>query len=256
MSGWPRPNRFTRGDQMNRGNLIYEGKAKKIYSVEDHPDLLWQEFKNSLTAFNGVKKGEFDVKGSVNRDICVTIFKYFQQHGIATHLVELIDNNVMITRKLNMIPLEVVMRNRVAGSLKKKFNLPEGQEIEPTLVEFYYKDDALNDPFISDDQILMMGLINRDQIAQLKKAGLLINKLLKEFFKKIGIDLVDFKVEFGTNASGEIILADEISPDSCRLWDSKTQEKLDKDRFRFDLGDVKEGYIEVYSRMKKEWGNL
>jgi phosphoribosylaminoimidazole-succinocarboxamide synthase len=241
---------------VTRGNLIYEGKAKTIYSVENHPELLWQEFKNSLTAFNGVKKGSFDVKGSVNRDICATIFKYFQQRGIATHMVELIDNNVMVTKKLKMIPLEVVMRNRVAGSLKKKFNLPEGQEINPTLVEFYYKDDALNDPFISEDQILMMKLVSRDQINELKKSGLMINNHLKEFFKKMGIDLVDFKIEFGITDSGEIMLADEISPDSCRLWDTKTQEKLDKDRFRFDLGDVKTGYTEIYFRIQKQWGNL
>jgi phosphoribosylaminoimidazole-succinocarboxamide synthase len=241
---------------VSKGSLIYEGKAKKIFAVENHPELLWQEFKNSLTAFNGVKKGEFDVKGSLNRDICATIFKYFHQRGIQTHMVELLDNNVMITKKLKMIPLEVVMRNRAAGSLKKKFNMQEGEKIEPCLVEFYFKNDELNDPFMSDDQILMLKIISRSQIDELKKMGLMINQHLKEFFKKMDIDLIDFKVEFGISNNGEIMLADEISPDSCRLWDMKTQEKLDKDRFRFDLGDVKAGYSEIYSRIQKNWSDL
>mgnify|MGYP001028962386 CR=1 FL=1 len=234
-----------------KGNLLYEGKAKKIFEVEGHPELLWQEFKNSLTAFNGVKKGEFDVKGSVNRDICATIYKYLGTHGIASHMVENIDNNVMITQKLKMVPLEVVVRNRVAGSLKKKLNLPEGQAIEPSLVEFYYKNDELNDPFISDDHILMLKLLDKNQIESLKKTALAVNTHLKDFFRKIDIDLIDFKIEFGQKPNGELMLADEISPDSCRLWDMKTKEKLDKDRFRYDLGDVKTGYVEIANRIQK-----
>ncbi len=241
---------------MTKGELLYEGKAKRIYSVVGKPDLIWQEFKNSLTAFNGVKKGEFDIKGSLNRDICAKIFRYLEQNGLATHMVEILNAHVMITKKLQMIPLEIVVRNRVAGSLKKKFDLVEGDKIEPPLVEFYYKKDELNDPFMSDDQIVMMKILNHNQILHLKKMGLLINQHLKIFFEKIGIDLVDFKVEMGFDISDEVVLADEISPDSCRLWDIKTNEKLDKDRFRYDLGDVKMGYSEIGSRIQKVWGSL
>ncbi len=236
-----------------KGELLYEGKAKRIFSVLNHDELLWQEFKNSLTAFNGVKKGEFDVKGSLNRNISAKIFKFLEKDNIPSHMVEVLDDNVMITKKLKMIPLEVVMRNVVAGSLKKKFNLEEGTKIEPCLVEFYFKNDELNDPFISDDQILMMKLLNQEQISQIKKLGLAVNKNLKEFFSKVGIDLVDFKIEVGMNEERNIILADEISPDSCRLWDAKTKEKFDKDRFRYDLGDVKTGYMEIYNRLTKEY---
>lgn len=233
-----------------KGDLLYEGKAKRIFSVREDDTLLWQEFKNSLTAFNGVKKGEFDVKGSLNRDISAQIFKHLAKNQIPSHMIKTLEDNVMITQKLEMIPLEVVMRNVVAGSLKKKFNLEEGTEINPALVEFYYKNDALNDPFISDDQILMLKLLTQEQIAQSKKIGLLINKHLKEYFRKTGILLVDFKIELGFDKNRNIILADEISPDSCRLWDAMTKEKFDKDRFRYDLGDVKTGYLEIYNRLK------
>ncbi|MES2768136.1 MAG: phosphoribosylaminoimidazolesuccinocarboxamide synthase [Bdellovibrionota bacterium] len=233
-----------------KGSLLYEGKAKTIFSVLEDENLLWQEFKNSLTAFNGVKRGEFDVKGSLNRDISSKIFNYLKSNNIPSHMVDLIGENVMITKKLKMIPLEVVMRNIVAGSLKKKFNLEEGREINPALVEFYFKNDELNDPFISDDHILMLKILDSNQIAQIKELGLAVNKNLKDFFAKVGIDLVDFKIEIGFDKDGQILLADEISPDSCRLWDSKTKEKFDKDRFRYDLGDVKTGYIEIYNRLK------
>ena len=229
-----------------KGALLYEGKAKTIFSVLEDENLLWQEFKNSLTAFNGVKKGEFDVKGTLNRDISAKIFNYLKSNNIPSHMIELVGENVMITKKLKMIPLEVVMRNIVAGSLKKKFNLEEGKEINPALVEFYFKNDELNDPFISDDHILMLEIINSKQIEQIKELGLAVNKNLKAFFAKVGIDLVDFKIEIGFDNEGQILLADEISPDSCRLWDAKTKEKFDKDRFRYDLGDVKTGYIEIH----------
>jgi phosphoribosylaminoimidazole-succinocarboxamide synthase len=242
---------MTANMKYNKGDLIYEGKAKRIFSVKEDPKLLWQEFKNSLTAFNGVKKGEFDVKGSLNRDISTQIFNYLATHQIPSHMVAVLDDNVMITKKLTMIPVEVVARNIVAGSLKKKFNLEEGKEINPALVEFYYKNDELNDPFISDDHILMLKLLNPAQIDQIKKLALNVNKHLKTFFAKAGIDLVDFKIEVGFDEKGEIMLADEISPDSCRLWDAKTKEKLDKDRFRYDLGDVKTGYMEIFNRLKK-----
>jgi phosphoribosylaminoimidazole-succinocarboxamide synthase len=234
-----------------KGELLYEGKAKRIFSVVEDDKLLWQVFKNSLTAFNGVKKGEFDIKGTLNRDISAKIFKFLKSNQIPSHLIDLVDDNVMITKKLKMIPVEVVVRNKVAGSLKKKFNLKEGSIITPSLVEFYYKNDELNDPFISDDHVLMLKILNEKQIAQVKELALNVNTHLKKFFTSIGIDLVDFKIEIGLDEKGDLLLADEISPDSCRLWDSKTQEKLDKDRFRHDLGDVKTGYLEIYNRIKK-----
>lgn len=233
-----------------QGDLIYEGKAKKIFSINNRTDLLWQEFKNSLTAFNGVKKGDFDVKGQLNRDISAAVFRYLKNHGIRSHYVETLDSNVMITQKLKMIPLEVVVRNKAAGSLQKKFDLPEGGDVNPPLVEFYFKKDELNDPFMSDDQVLMLRLLNQEQIAKVKNVALEINKFLKKFFDGIQIDLIDFKMEFGFNEQNEFILGDEISPDSCRLWDKNSKEKLDKDRFRFDLGDVKTGYNEIFTRIK------
>ncbi len=234
-----------------KGELLYEGKAKKIFSVREDSQLLWQEFKNSLTAFNGVKKGEFDVKGTLNRNISQKIFNALAQNQIPSHMVDVIGDNVMITKKLKMIPLEVVARNIVAGSLKKKFNLEEGLKINPALIEFYYKDDALNDPFISDDQILMLKILTKDQIDEIKKLAASVNHYLEGFFSEIGILLVDFKIEIGFDEKGNIILADEISPDSCRLWDKETKEKFDKDRFRYDLGDVKTGYMEIYNRINK-----
>jgi phosphoribosylaminoimidazole-succinocarboxamide synthase len=236
------------------GDLLYEGKAKKIFTVQNRSDLLWQEFKNSLTAFNGVKKGEFDIKGQLNRDISAIIFRYLKNHGIRCHYVDALQSNIMITQKLKMIPLEVVVRNKVAGSLQKKFGLQEGIEINPPLVEFYFKKDELNDPFMSDDQVVMLKLLSYDQITKLKSTSLEINKFLKKFFDAIEITLVDFKMEFGLSETGEFVLGDEISPDSCRLWDKKTGEKLDKDRFRHDLGDVKTGYNEVASRIQKNYG--
>lgn len=242
--------------KFTKGDLLYEGKAKRIFSVKEDGAFLWQEFKNSLTAFNGVKKGEFDIKGGINRNISTAIFKFLKNKGLSSHFIDTLDDNVMITKKLTMIPLEVVVRNKVAGSLKKKFDMPEGEVIDPPLLEFYFKNDALNDPFMGDDHVLMLKILNKDQILEVKKFALMVNGYLKEFFKKVEIDLVDFKIELGFDSDKKIVLADEISPDSCRLWDLKTGEKLDKDRFRFDLGDVKSGYVQIDERIKKIWGDL
>lgn len=238
------------------GDFIYEGKAKRIFSVKDRNDLLWQEFKNNLTAFNGVKKSSFDSKGEMNRDISSAIFRFLKNHGIKSHYIGHQDKNIMITQALEMVPLEVVVRNRVAGSLQKKFNLIEGHPIEPALVEFYFKKDELNDPFLSEDHILMLKILNPEQITKLKNYAKEVNHFLKKFFDSIKIILVDFKVEFGMNSSGDLILADEISPDSCRLWDSVTLEKMDKDVFRQDLGDIHEAYKKVYERIKKQYGEM
>lgn len=237
--------------QYQKAELLYEGKAKKIYSLKDHPDFVWVDFKNSLTAFNALKKGEFENKGSINRDISSLIFKFLKSEGVESHWVADPGPEAMIVKKLEIIPLEVVVRNWLAGSTAKKLGIEEGKKLSKPLVEFYFKNDALADPFLSDDQIYMMEIVSETQLATLKKKALEINQALLKMWQKAGIQLVDFKIEFGQDKAGNIILADEISPDCCRLWDLTTQEKLDKDRFRRDLGNVKSSYEEVLKRLQK-----
>jgi phosphoribosylaminoimidazole-succinocarboxamide synthase len=237
-----------------KAEQIYEGKGKRVFAIKGQKDFLLQEFKNQLTAFNAQKVAELDGKGELNLLITTAIFKFLAKKGIQTHFVEKLSNTECVTKRLSMIPLEVVVRNTLAGSTAKKFAIEEGTPLDEPLVEFYYKKDELNDPFISDDQALMIKAVNsQNDLDNLKNQGLAVNDALTEFFQKCGIKLVDFKLEFGKNAEGEIILGDEISPDSCRLWDLKTNEKLDKDRFRRDLGQVKEKYQEVWNRIQKEW---
>lgn len=236
-------------------HLLYEGKAKRVYSIEQ-PDQVYLEFKDSLTAFNAQKKGSFDQKGSINRDIAAFIFEYLKQRGVQSHYCSSEGENGMVVQKVKIIPFEVVIRNTLAGSTAKKLGIEEGKILKKPLVEFYYKDDALADPFVSDDQILMMELATQTQIDKMKSLALSINSHLKELFQSIQIDLIDFKIEFGTNAKNEILLADEITPDCCRLWDQKTKEKLDKDRFRRDLGSVKESYMEVLNRLNNKRKSL
>ena len=234
------------------GKLLYEGKAKKIYAGEK-PHILQVEFKNSLTAFNALKKGSFDNKGKVNRDIASLLFRQLQKAGVESHWISDKGEIEMIVHEVKIIPLEVVVRNTLAGSTAKKLGIEEGKVLAKPLVEFYYKDDQLADPFVSDDQALMMGFVNESDLAELKRLALKINENLKRIFSEIGIDLIDFKVEFGRDHQGRILLADEITPDCCRLWDKKTQEKLDKDRFRRDLGNVKESYEEVLKRLQEKF---
>ena len=242
---------------MTKGKLLYEGKAKRLYEIEGKPELVWQEFKDSLTAFNAQKLGSFPGKGVVNREISALIFKYLGSHGVLHHWIENRSQDVMITKKLSMLKLEVVVRNRLAGSTAKKFGKPEGEVLATPLVEFYLKEDALADPFMSDDQALMLGVVkNSAEIDEIKSLARKVNSNLITFFKKAGLDLVDFKIELGRTVKGELLLADEISPDTCRLWDEKTQEKMDKDRFRRDLGKVQESYEEVCSRLKNSWGEI
>ena len=233
-----------------KGHLLYEGKAKKIFSIPGKPHEVLVEYKNSLTAFNALKKGEFDGKGSVNRDITSLIFRHLKKHGVKTHWHSDVGETEMIVEKVNIIPLEVVVRNTLAGSTAKKFGIEEGKKLQKPLVEFYYKNDELQDPFMSDDQVLMLEIATEQEIREIKLKALQINSHLKDLFREAGIDLVDFKIEFGKDLQGEILLADEISPDCCRLWDLKTQEKMDKDRFRRDLGHVKESYRQVLERLK------
>lgn len=238
-------------DQYQKSELLYEGKAKKIYAIKDHPDHVWVDFKNSLTAFNALKKGEFEEKGSINRQISSLIFKFLKLEGIDSHWVADLGPEAMVVKKLEIIPLEVVVRNWLAGSTAKKLGLEEGRILKQPLVEFYFKNDALADPFLSDDQILMMEIVNGKDLQLLKTKALEINAALLKLWQKAGIQLVDFKIELGRDSSGKIILADEISPDCCRLWDAKSGEKLDKDRFRRDLGNIKESYQTVLQRLQE-----
>lgn len=235
---------------MNNKEMIYEGKAKKIFKT-DQEDILLMEYKDSLTAFNALKKGEFAGKGALNCKISTLIFKLLTQNKIQHHWIETRDNKFMLVHKTKIIPLEVVVRNFMAGSLSKKLGIEEGTALKNSIVEFYYKNDALNDPFVNDEQILALGWAQPKDLQILKSQALEINKVLSEVFNKIGIKLIDFKIEFGFNSEGQIILSDEISPDCMRLWDLKTNKKLDKDRFRQDLGLVEEAYLEVYERLAK-----
>ena len=236
---------------MEKGELLYEGKAKKIFIIPDQDDLVWVEFKDSLTAFNGEKKTEMSDKGRMNGLITTLIFHNLQEQGVPTHLKEVVSDSEMICQKVDIIPLEVVVRNVLAGSTAKKFHIAEGTALEKPLVEFYYKDDDLGDPFISDEQALMLKAANsQEELNELKEKALQVNSHLQTLFAKTGIQLVDFKLEYGKDSQGNILLADEITPDTCRLWDKETGEKLDKDRYRRDLGNVIESYQEVYKRLK------
>ncbi len=235
-----------------QGDLLYEGKAKKIYQVKEDEKLIWQEFKDSFTAFNGEKKATMEGKGKINRAIASLIFQKLKDNNISSHWVSDEGSIHMITQKLEMIDLEVVVRNILAGSTAKKFGMTEGSALKDPLVEFYYKKDELGDPFISDDQALMLEVVkNQGDLETLKSQALAVNQVLQSLFKEAGIKLVDFKLEFGYCPNGTIVLGDEISPDSCRLWDAQTNEKMDKDRFRRDLGDVLENYQEVLNRLQR-----
>jgi len=230
--------------------LLYEGKAKRIYET-DNPHEVICEFKDSLTAFNGEKADEESGKGALNCAITTLIFKALEKEGIPTHLIKQIDETKQLVKKVDIILIEVVVRNIVAGSLAKRLGLKEGTKLPFTIVEFYYKNDELNDPLINDDHAMVLGLVKtRKELELLREYGLKVNKFLSELFDKVGLTLVDFKIEFGRDENGKIILADEITPDSCRLWDKETGKKLDKDLFRFNLGNIKEAYTEVLNRLK------
>jgi phosphoribosylaminoimidazole-succinocarboxamide synthase len=228
--------------------LLYEGKAKKVWSVAGNPDLVIQEFKNDATAFNGEKKGSWEAKGTTNNAVASALFHYLEDRGIRTHFVEKLSPNEMLIKKLDIVPLEVIVRNRAAGSFSKRYAVKEGVVFKQPTFEFSYKRDDLGDPLINESHAIAMELATEDEIAQIKTSALKVNDLLKEFFSERGITLVDFKLEFGKH-KGEILLGDEISPDTCRFWDAKTGEKLDKDRFRFDLGGVEEAYAKMLEKV-------
>ena len=234
---------------MKQLEKLYEGKAKIIYSTDD-PNLVIQYFKDDASAFNGVKKGTIVDKGVMNNQISSKIFTYLEENGIRTHYVDQPSDREMVVKKLDIILVEVVLRNVVAGSLAKRMGIKEGEVLKRPILEFYYKDDDLGDPMINSDHITVFELATDDEIEILKTQGMKVNELLKEYFKEKNIRLVDFKLEFGRH-NGEILLGDEISPDGCRLWDWDTNEKMDKDRFRFNLGNVEEKYQEVYNLICK-----
>ena len=229
--------------------LLYEGKAKRIYETEN-PNEVVCEYKDSLTAFNGEKADSESGKGALNCAITTLIFEALEKEGIPTHLIKKIDDTKQLVKKVDIILIEVVVRNIVAGSLAKRLGLKEGTKLPFTIVEFYYKNDDLNDPLINDDHAMVLKLVEkREELELLREYGRKVNDFLTKFFDKAGMTLVDFKIEFGKDENGNIILADEITPDSCRLWDKETGKKLDKDLFRFDLGDIKEAYEEVLRRI-------
>lgn len=229
-------------------NLIYEGKAKKLYST-DNEDVLIQEFKDDATAFNGLKKDKIAHKGELNNQISIAIFEHLKSNGIPTHFIKKLSVNEMLVKKVSIFKIEVVCRNIAAGSLVKKFGFKEGEQLESPLIEFYLKSDELGDPLFSEEHIYALKLANNNELSVIRKMTFAINNILIKFFLERGINLVDFKLEFGKTQFGNIILADEISPDTCRLWDSKTGKKLDKDRFRFDMGEVEEAYMEIKNRV-------
>ena len=233
---------------MNTGKMLYEGKAKRMFTTED-PEILLIQYKNSLTAFNAQKKAEMEGKGRYNTLISAWLFEYLAGKGVASHFVSLVDDNHQLVRKVQILPIEVVVRNITTGTLCKRLGVEEGIRLPRPLVEFYLKDDALGDPLITDDHALLFGWATEQEILKLKEQSLLVNEILKDLFIGKGIILVDFKLEFGRDSEGNVLLADEISPDTCRFWDVETGARLDKDRFRKDLGDVLGAYREIWKRL-------
>lgn len=229
--------------------LLYEGKAKKVFLLPG--GFLLHEFKDSATAFNGKKTGIIKNKGEINASVSAIIFKFLAKNGIKNHFVDYRAPNKLITKRLEMIPLEVVVRNIAAGSLSKNLGIKEGTRLSSPLIETYYKNDALGDPLINDGHIYELNMLSQDELAKIKSAAVKIDSILLNLFNKCDINLIDFKLEFGRDNDGSIILADEISPDTCRLWDSTTGEKMDKDRFRQDLGNIENYYNEILDRLKK-----
>ena len=232
---------------MQKLDMLYEGKAKKVFKTED-ADLLIVEYKDDATAFNGLKKGTISGKGVINNRMTNVIFEYLGKKGVETHLVEELSDRETLVKKVSIVPLEVIIRNVVAGSFSKKFGVEEGTKLISPILEFSYKNDELGDPMINDMQILALGLATKEELENISEQALRINELMKEFFLEKGIKLIDFKIEFG-RFKDRIILSDEVSPDTCRFWDVVTNEKLDKDRFRRDLGNVEDAYEEVWRRI-------
>ncbi|MDN5364025.1 MAG: phosphoribosylaminoimidazole-succinocarboxamide synthase [Eubacteriales bacterium] len=235
---------------VQKKDFLYEGKAKRIFAT-DNPDLVWVEYKDDATAFDGKKKGTIANKGVLNNRISSFFFQLLAERGIPTHFVERVSDTEQVVKKVEIIPVEVVVRNVAAGSLAKRLGLAEGTPLPQPVLEFYYKNDELGDPMINEYHIRVLNLTTPEQVEKMASIALRVNEILREYLRTKNIDLIDFKLEFGLH-HGEVILADEISPDTCRFWDTETREKLDKDRFRRDLGNVEEAYREVLRRLTGE----
>ena len=233
---------------MKKTNQLYEGKAKKVFET-DQPDLLIVSYKDDATAFNGLKKGTILGKGAINNRVTNHLMKLLEKQGVPTHFVEELNDRETVVRRVQIVPLEVIVRNIAAGSLSKRLGLPEGTKLKKTVLEFCYKNDELGDPMVNESHIYAMDLATKEELDTITRLSLKINEILGEYLMENHIELIDFKLEFGRLADGTIVLADEISPDTCRFWDSVTQEKLDKDRFRRDLGGVEDAYQEVLRRL-------
>ena len=248
-----KPEKYPVLGDFKKGDLLYEGKGKKIFQALGHDDKVFLFFKDDLTAYQGRKKGDFSGKGKICKSISSLIFKYLKKESISSHFIKDISHQEMLCFKTQIIPLEVVVRNRLAGSTAKRLGFKEGEKIQNPLLEFYYKKDELDDPFISEEQITTLNLIsNINWLEPIKKQALLINEKLQLFFEKAGLELIDFKIEFGL-FEDKILLADDISPDSCRIWEKETGERLDKDRFRQGWGKVEESYKKIESLLRQHW---
>ena len=232
---------------MEIGKQLYEGKAKKVFATDD-PKVVLVDYKDDATAFNGLKKGQIAGKGVINNRMSNMMFRMLEKKGIETHYIEEVDDRRTLVKKVEIVPLEVIVRNVAAGSFSKRYGVPEGTPLKCTGFEFSYKNDNLGDPMINDFYALALGLATKEEIETIRAMAFKVNDVLKEYFAHLGIDLIDFKLEFG-RYDGRIVLADEISPDTCRFWDHATGEKLDKDRFRRDMGGVEDAYKEMMRRI-------
>ncbi len=233
---------------MEKKSMLYEGKAKRVYETE-HPDQYIVSYKDDATAFNGLKKGTIEGKGVINNQMSNLMMQLLERKGVPTHFIEELSERDTLVKKVSIVPLEVIVRNLAAGSFSARYGVAEGTVFDEPTLEFSYKNDELGDPLLNDRHAIAMKLATREDIEQISELAFQINQIMKEFFQTIGITLVDFKLEFGRTADGSIVLADEISPDTCRFWDSKTGERLDKDRFRRDLGNVEGAYQEMIRRI-------
>jgi phosphoribosylaminoimidazole-succinocarboxamide synthase len=233
---------------MEKKDMLYEGKAKRIFYTND-PEVLFIEYKDEATAFNGEKKDTLVGKGRLNNEITSIIFDVLTKKGVPNHFVKRLSETEQLVKKVTILPLEVVVRNIIAGSLSKRLGIKEGTPIDQPIVEFYYKDDDLGDPLITEDHIRILNVASPEQLEMMREKGLVVNEVLQELFKTINVRLIDFKLEFGITSEGELILADEVSPDTCRLWDFDTNAKFDKDLYRHNLGSLQDGYQEILNRL-------
>ena len=233
---------------MEKKELLYEGKAKKVYATDD-PEVLLVDYKDDATAFNGLKKGTIAGKGAINNRVTNFMMQLLEKEGVPTHFVKELSDRETLVKKVSIVLLEVIIRNVSAGSFAKRCGVEEGIVFKKPTIEFSYKNDELGDPLINSYHALALGLATEEEIEEIKRLAFKVNDVMKDFFKKLNVDLIDFKLEFGRLSDGKIVLADEISPDTCRFWDSTTHEKLDKDRFRRDLGNVEDAYAEMMKRI-------